>query len=64
MAESFEAGTEIVRGLAQAGALPDVMRVSDEEETRASLALSGPRGIQGRAVRRATSRPAAGPAER
>ena len=47
MAESFEAGTEIVRSLAQAGALPDVMRVSDEEETRASLALSGPRGLQG-----------------
>ena len=48
MAESFEAGNEIVRGLAQAGALPDVMRVSDEEETRASLALSGPRGLQGK----------------
>ena len=47
MAESFEAGNEIVRGLAQSGELPDVMRVSDEEETRASLALSGPRGVQG-----------------
>lgn len=47
MAESFEAGAEIVRGLAQDGALPDVMRVSDEEETRASLALSGPRGLKG-----------------
>ena len=47
MAESFEAGVEIVRGLAQSGALPDVMRVSDEEETRASLALTGPRGLKG-----------------
>ncbi len=42
--ESFEAGAEIVRGLAQGPGLPDVIRVSDEEETRISLALSGPRG--------------------
>jgi alkyldihydroxyacetonephosphate synthase len=34
MAESFEAGAEIVR-------------ISDEEETEGSLALSGPRGIAG-----------------
>jgi alkyldihydroxyacetonephosphate synthase len=45
MAESFEAGAEIVRLLAQGSGLPDVIRVSDEEETRTSLALSGPRGI-------------------
>jgi alkyldihydroxyacetonephosphate synthase len=44
MAESFEAGSEIVRSMAQGGALPDVIRLSDEEETRISLALSGPRG--------------------
>ncbi|MGZ8667485.1 MAG: FAD-binding oxidoreductase [Solirubrobacterales bacterium] len=44
MAESFEAGSEIVRAMAQGGALPDVVRVSDEEETRVSLALSGPSG--------------------
>jgi alkyldihydroxyacetonephosphate synthase len=44
MAESFEAGSEIVRAMAQSGALPDVIRVSDEEETRVSLALSGPSG--------------------
>ncbi len=44
MAESFEAGAEIVRAMAQGAALPDVVRVSDEEETRVSLALSGPRG--------------------
>ncbi|HEX8690775.1 MAG TPA: FAD-binding oxidoreductase [Solirubrobacterales bacterium] len=47
MAESFEAGVEIVRALAQGPGLPTVIRVSDEEETRASLALSGPRGIAG-----------------
>ena len=44
VAESFEAGSEIVREMAQGGALPDVIRVSDEEETRVSLALSGPTG--------------------
>jgi alkyldihydroxyacetonephosphate synthase len=47
IAESFEAGAEIVRGLAQGPGLPAVIRVSDEEETRASLALSGPRGLAG-----------------
>lgn len=45
MAESFEAGAEIVRELAQGPGLPDVIRVSDEEETRVSLTLSGPRGV-------------------
>jgi alkyldihydroxyacetonephosphate synthase len=44
VAESFEAGAEIVRALAQGPGLPDVIRVSDEEETEVSLALSGPRG--------------------
>jgi alkyldihydroxyacetonephosphate synthase len=44
MAESFDAGAEIVRALAQGPGLPDVIRVSDEEETEVSLALSGPRG--------------------
>ncbi len=48
MAESFEAGAEIVRSLAQGPGLPDVVRVSDEEETQGSLALSGPRGAAGR----------------
>jgi alkyldihydroxyacetonephosphate synthase len=47
MAESFEAGAEIVRALAQGPGLPDVIRVSDEEETEVSLALSGPRGLTG-----------------
>jgi alkyldihydroxyacetonephosphate synthase len=49
MAESFEAGTEIVRDLAQGTGLPTVIRVSDEEETVGSLALSGPRGMAGKA---------------
>lgn len=43
--ESFEAGSEVVRALAQGPGLPDVIRVSDEEETEVSLALSGPRGL-------------------
>ncbi len=47
MAESFEAGAEIVRSLAQGPGLPDVIRISDEEETEVSLALSGPRGVAG-----------------
>ncbi len=49
MAESFEAGREIVRALAQGPGLPTVIRVSDEEETVGSLALSGPRGAAGKA---------------
>jgi alkyldihydroxyacetonephosphate synthase len=49
IAESFEAGAEIVRALAQGPGLPTVIRVSDEEETEGSLALSGPRGAAGRA---------------
>jgi alkyldihydroxyacetonephosphate synthase len=52
IAESFEAGGEIVRALAQGPGLPDVIRVSDEEETRVSLALSGPRGVAGSLLRR------------
>jgi alkyldihydroxyacetonephosphate synthase len=48
MAESFDAGSEIVRGLAQGPGLPEIIRVSDEEETEGTLALSGPRGISGR----------------
>jgi alkyldihydroxyacetonephosphate synthase len=47
VAESFEAGAEIVRTLAQGPGLPDVIRISDEEETEVSLALSGPRGLAG-----------------
>jgi len=48
IADSFEAGAEIVRTMAQGPGLPDVIRVSDEEETSVSLALSGPRGVTGK----------------
>jgi alkyldihydroxyacetonephosphate synthase len=41
MAPDFEAGSEIVRSLAQADVLPDVLRLSDREETRVSLAVAG-----------------------
>jgi alkyldihydroxyacetonephosphate synthase len=47
IAEDFEAGSEIVRTLAQGPGLPDVIRISDEEETEVSLGLSGPRGLAG-----------------
>jgi alkyldihydroxyacetonephosphate synthase len=47
MAESFAAGAELVRALAQGPGLPEVIRVSDEEETEGTLALSGPRGLSG-----------------
>jgi alkyldihydroxyacetonephosphate synthase len=47
MAESWEAGCAAVRSLAQDEVLPDVIRLSDERETRFSLALSGPSGVAG-----------------
>src|SRR5262249_14254317 len=47
VAADFEAGAEIVRALAQGPGLPDVIRVSDEEETWVSLSMSGPRGAAG-----------------
>jgi alkyldihydroxyacetonephosphate synthase len=47
IAEDFESGTEIVRALAQGSGLPDVIRVSDEEETWVSLTIQGPRGLTG-----------------
>jgi alkyldihydroxyacetonephosphate synthase len=46
MAPDFGSGTEIVRALAQADALPDVVRLSDRAETRLSMGLSGASGIQ------------------
>jgi alkyldihydroxyacetonephosphate synthase len=50
MAESFEAGREIVRDLAQHHEAPDVLRLSDEEETRMSLDLAGTQGLQKQAL--------------
>ena len=46
IAEDFEAGAEVIRELAQDGALPDVTRLSDPEETRISLAMAGMEGLQ------------------
>ncbi len=46
MAEDWQAGTEIVRELAQHHCLPEVTRLSDETETETSLALSGTEGAR------------------
>ena len=42
---SFEAGAQAFRALEQAGASPDVARLSDEEETRLTMALGSSGGI-------------------
>jgi alkyldihydroxyacetonephosphate synthase len=44
---SFEEGWEVLRELEQAGAAPDVARLSDEAETGMSLALAGRNGVKG-----------------
>jgi alkyldihydroxyacetonephosphate synthase len=44
----FAAGVEALRALAQQRACPDVARLSDEAETRMSLALAGVGGVKGR----------------
>lgn len=46
--ESFTAGASALRDLAQHHATPDVARLSDEAETRMSLALAGTGGVKGR----------------
>ena len=43
---SFTAGCEALRTLAQAGAAPDVARLSDADETRTTLALAGGGALQ------------------
>jgi len=45
----FEAGCEALRGLAQAEMAPDIVRLSDEAETRLSFALAG-NGAKARAM--------------
>ena len=50
IAEDFHAGREIVRDLAQRHEAPDVLRLSDEEETRVSLELAGTEGLRKRAL--------------
>jgi alkyldihydroxyacetonephosphate synthase len=46
--EDFAAGEETLRLLAREHALPDVTRLSDEQETRMSLALAGTPGVKDR----------------
>jgi alkyldihydroxyacetonephosphate synthase len=46
--EDFAAGVETLRELAQQRVSPDVARLSDEAETRTSLALAGVGGVKGR----------------
>ena len=41
MTADFASGAGVVRALAQSDALPDVVRLSDEAETRVSLGMSG-----------------------
>jgi alkyldihydroxyacetonephosphate synthase len=50
IAEDFAAGREIVRDLAQRHEAPEVLRLSDEEETRVSLELAGTEGLRKRAL--------------
>lgn len=52
MVEDFEAGTEIVRRLAQENRLPTIARVSDGSETEVSLGTSVPDGAAGELFRR------------
>jgi len=46
--ESFPDGLQVFRELVQRHAAPDVARLSDEQETRMSLALAGTGGVKGR----------------
>jgi alkyldihydroxyacetonephosphate synthase len=46
--EDFSAGARALRELIQRGAAPEVARLSDEAETRMSLALAGSGGVKGR----------------
>jgi alkyldihydroxyacetonephosphate synthase len=50
--EDFASGREAFRMLAREHALPDVARLSDEAETRMSMALAGEGGLKGRLGRR------------
>ena len=46
MAPDFASGRDLIRSLAHADALPDVTRLSDEDETRVSLGLAGTSGFK------------------
>jgi alkyldihydroxyacetonephosphate synthase len=49
-ARGWETGLRIVRQLGQVGPKPDVLRLSDPDETQVSLALSGTAGAKRRAL--------------
>jgi alkyldihydroxyacetonephosphate synthase len=48
---SFGAGAEALRRLEQGGAAPDVVRLSDEDETRLGIGMAGLRGVRAGALR-------------
>jgi alkyldihydroxyacetonephosphate synthase len=48
MFESFAAGVQALRAMAQEHAMPEVARLSDVGETRMSMALAGGGGVKGR----------------
>ncbi|HVT64381.1 MAG TPA: FAD-binding oxidoreductase [Mycobacteriales bacterium] len=50
VAPSWQIGSRVMRRLAQDGPKPDVLRLSDEDETRFSLAMSGTAGAKKRAM--------------
>ena len=50
VAADFASGREIVRALSQQESLPDVTRLSDEQETRFSLQMAGIEGARRRAL--------------
>ena len=50
--EDFEAGSEIVRRLAQSDSLPTIIRISDIAETEVNLAMSLPSGAAGSLFKR------------
>jgi alkyldihydroxyacetonephosphate synthase len=52
MLPDFESGAETVRALAQGDALPDVIRLSDREETRLAMAMAGEGGLARRLLDR------------
>ena len=56
MFRSFEEGAEAFRALEQGGVIPDVARLSDEDETRLSLSLAGRRLARRSALGRALHR--------
>jgi alkyldihydroxyacetonephosphate synthase len=53
----FEAGCETLRELEQAGAAPDVARLSDEDETRVTLAFAGTGRLERAAIRARVRQP-------